>query len=113
MGTKKTSTAAAAVAGDDINRATHLFEEIATAANNLDKMFYKRMNAWTGLDDSGEFDEHQFAELDQVRKAIQTIGWMADNGTTKLGGSEIRGDAEAWLMSPVYQAIGEKEASHG
>ena len=42
------------------------------------------------------------SQVDILRDLICRIGWMADLGADKIGGSQARGGAEAWLLSPLY-----------
>jgi hypothetical protein len=77
-----------------------LFEEIATLANRLDRECFF---AHGDLVEDREPEQVQL-ELDRLRDAVCRIGWMADLGHEHLmGGPEVRGDAEAWLLSPRYR----------
>jgi hypothetical protein len=44
---------------------------------------------------------------------VARIGWLGDMGCKKLtGGESINGDAEHWMMSPVYVAAMDTEAAN-
>ena len=81
-----------------VEAADMLFEEIASSAYQIDRLFYHSL-----LDAAGDEDEKLNTLLNMLREKVSRIGWMADLGSKKLTGSEnIKGDAEQWLMSPVY-----------
>jgi hypothetical protein len=75
-----------------------LFEAIAAKASEIDRLCY------FGVD--GE-DQLQLT-LDFVRAAVRQVGWLADLGSTKLGGhgnGPLRNSPEDWLLPPTYRAL--------
>ena len=79
----------------NIALATHLFTEIATSAIEIDQLY-----AYTSHSD----DVEGLAAYGRiVRTLVQRIGWMADLGNKKLNErEEVQGDAEQWMLHPVY-----------
>jgi hypothetical protein len=87
-----------------IRQAAGLFEQIANCATAADRLCY--------YSDPCEQDfDRLHHELDLMRELMLRVGWLADLGAAKIGGSVTRGDAEQWMLPPVYNAIG-GEASH-
>lgn len=91
-----------------VAQAHGLFEEIANSANEIDRLCFVLGGDPTNWQTAG-------LNIDIMRRMVAQIGWMADLGCKKLTGSEdVKGDAEQWMMSPVYVGTLEaaKEVSH-
>ncbi|WP_394791514.1 hypothetical protein [Rhodoferax sp.] len=93
---------------NDLKLAHMLFEEIAAAATDVDELCYH------GAAPGDDLEQYE-VQMRVVRGLVQRIDWMADVGCGKTDGSgrpSIKGDAEDWLMPPVYQDA-RRNAVHG
>ncbi|MDE1947403.1 MAG: hypothetical protein KGL43_24820 [Burkholderiales bacterium] len=90
-----------------LTQAAYLFSEIASLAHRTDRQCFYSHAAFDALHVDAD---HVNLELTRLRDVICRLGWMADLGCAKLTGHEdVRGDAEKWLMPPVYNDIGRRE----
>lgn len=76
----------------DIVQATVIAEEIAVMALQLIEVFRSIQSAAPAAD--------HVTRLGDL--AVRQLGWLADLATEKLGGNQMHGSAEEWLLPPVY-----------
>ena len=95
--TQRTSRAVAASQSDDtaknVEQVIMTLGEIACIADRLRTL------------GSNILEETDYEDAQTVRYLAAQIGWMADLASTKLGGGELFGGAETWLLPPAYNAI--------
>ncbi len=102
----------------DITRASALFEEIATLALRADRHCHFEHEFFDDPDSDGLIvAERVSLELAYLRDVIRRLGWTADLGCALVCGTQtslgpVRGDAQAWMLSPSFNGARE-ECSHG
>jgi hypothetical protein len=89
---------------------SQLLEEIASLSARTDRHCFYAFGEFT----EGILEPEQVTlELDSLRDVINRLGWLADLANAKLNdGESIRGDAEQWLLSPMYNQTREQEENH-
>lgn len=92
----------------DIKQAGVVMNELATLANEVDRGCYFIHGQLVGADVEAE---RISCELNRLRSAICTMGWLADIASGKIGGSIAKGGAEEWLLPPSYHSA--TEVAHG
>ncbi|HNV58033.1 MAG TPA: hypothetical protein PKH72_00120 [Rhodoferax sp.] len=93
-----------------VKQAAEVFEEIATSAASIDRLCFNMSYA-----DHDNIDALH-STIDIMRTLVRRIGWLGDLGCEKLkcGPGPVNGDAEHWMMSPVYVAeLISAEVAHG
>ncbi len=75
-------------------QAGQLFSEIANSAEAINWQ-------WVHLPVDQDDPEALYAFINQMRRAVMQIGWIADKGAGGCGVMQVRGDAENWMLSPL------------
>lgn len=90
---------AATISNVALEQATSLFDEIVSAAGQVDRMCY--------FSDPGDDPALQRLVLDNIRLIVSRVGWMAELGLEKLGQANMqeRGSPERWLLSPKFNGL--------
>lgn len=91
----------------DVRRATACLEQIATLADALDRECYLGPLGGDVDQAAPEVPEPVRLLVHRLQDAVCQLGWMADRGAGLLGGTEVRGGADAWLLPAAFNASGE------
>lgn len=95
-----------AISADVIEQIQYALIEVAVMADTI------RKNSILSTQEVSETGNLQLLEAlvaSNERLAAQ-IGYVSDLCSSKLGGIELLGGAESWLMPPAYNVLGDRES---
>jgi hypothetical protein len=81
--------------------ATCLLYDIALIAERAKTIFQH-----SSLDDPDAAEALAVMLVDDLKR----IGWLADRASHLMGSLQVVGDADAWMLPPIYRTIGQEEA---
>jgi hypothetical protein len=76
-----------------VRQAAHILERLCSLAETLHELGEEVIQS----------DAGQHVHLGQAVAALASqAGWLADLGAAKLGGLQMHGDPERWMLPPLY-----------
>ena len=90
----------------DLQRAKACLEQIATLADALDRECFLSALGSSIEQATPAVPEEVRLLVHRLQDAACQIGWMADRGAGVLGGTEVRGGADAWLLRSSFNSQG-------
>jgi len=88
-----------------------LASELASDAADADAMCQECMGDFLEDEDSLTLDA-MLTLLNRLQRSLQQMGWKADMISSTLGGIQVRGGAEEWLLPQAFGDLGRRSAAN-